>query len=141
MELGVKAWIAEKKDYTLKTAACTGVCGHYTQVVWDKTREVGCAVVKDNCVTHQASYLACNYQPASVSYLPPSLSRITQAFSGDTCFSAATLVFQRQHLSVAAVRTDGEGGVLLPGQKDLLSSFPRQAGGSHDPTSDRSIWQ
>lgn len=33
-------WDKEKAMYTYQTGACSGKCGHYTQVVWAKTMEV-----------------------------------------------------------------------------------------------------
>jgi pathogenesis-related protein 1 len=57
------AWGNESKDYTYATNTCaTGkVCGHYTQVVWKATTEVGCgkAVCADN-----TQIWVCNYTPA-----------------------------------------------------------------------------
>lgn len=40
-------WVGEAVDYDLEANRCDpgAVCGHYTQVVWRDTREVGCAVV------------------------------------------------------------------------------------------------
>ena len=42
----VNAWAGEVKDYNYPTNSCRGVCGHYTQVVWSDTKEVGCAVAR-----------------------------------------------------------------------------------------------
>jgi len=42
----VKAWADEAKNYHHSTNACSGVCGHYTQVVWAGTKEVGCAAAQ-----------------------------------------------------------------------------------------------
>ena len=39
----VDAWAIEAADYDLATDSCTGVCGHYTQIVWRETAAVGCA--------------------------------------------------------------------------------------------------
>lgn len=41
----VAKWDNEKADYDLGTNTCAAnkVCGHYTQLVWDKTVQVGCA--------------------------------------------------------------------------------------------------
>lgn len=37
-------WAAEASNFDLKSNKCKGVCGHYTQMVWRDTKEVGCAV-------------------------------------------------------------------------------------------------
>jgi uncharacterized protein YkwD len=42
----VDAWAAESRDYDYRSNRCCGVCGHYTQIVWGDTREVGCAVAR-----------------------------------------------------------------------------------------------
>jgi pathogenesis-related protein 1 len=60
----VNAWIAEKQYYSYKNNSCaTGkVCGHYTQVVWAKTRRVGCFVRA--CTSNRgATYIICSYDP------------------------------------------------------------------------------
>jgi uncharacterized protein YkwD len=38
----VNVWTAEARDYDYSSNSCHGVCGHYTQVVWRDTKEVGC---------------------------------------------------------------------------------------------------
>jgi pathogenesis-related protein 1 len=57
----VDAWGNEVKDYTYATNKCaTGkMCGHYTQVVWKDTTEVGCG--KATCGAQQI--WVCNYNP------------------------------------------------------------------------------
>ena len=42
----VESWAAEEKDYDLSRNRCRRgkMCGHYTQIVWRNTTEVGCAV-------------------------------------------------------------------------------------------------
>lgn len=59
----VENWAGEKKDFDPAVNACSagGVCGHYTQVVWRDTREVGCA--KAVC-TDFSQVWVCNYRPA-----------------------------------------------------------------------------
>lgn len=44
----VEAWVDESRDFNAKANTCRAgaVCGHYTQVVWRSTREVGCAVAR-----------------------------------------------------------------------------------------------
>jgi PadR family transcriptional regulator len=39
--------------------SCRGVCGHYTQIVWSNTREVGCGVARDS----NREVWVCNYNP------------------------------------------------------------------------------
>jgi len=65
----VDRWVAEAADYTYATDSCTAgkQCGHYTQVVWRNTLEVGCA--KTLCTTLQglgwsnAEFWVCEYSP------------------------------------------------------------------------------
>ncbi|WP_299484555.1 CAP domain-containing protein [Acaryochloris sp. IP29b_bin.137] len=55
----VNMWGEEVKDYNYDTNRCSGVCGHYTQLVWENTTEVGCAQVRSG---HQEVWV-CNYNP------------------------------------------------------------------------------
>jgi len=56
----VDAWGNEVKDYNYEKNTCSGVCGHYTQVVWKTTERVGCAKVVD-CKGNDI--WICNYDP------------------------------------------------------------------------------
>lgn len=40
----VQNWASESSNYDYASNSCSGVCGHYTQVVWRATSAVGCAV-------------------------------------------------------------------------------------------------
>eukprot|EP00105_Crassostrea_gigas_P011716 XP_011427504.1 PREDICTED: peptidase inhibitor 16 [Crassostrea gigas] len=40
----VVSWFKEKSSYNLMEGSCSGVCGHYTQVVWADSEYLGCAV-------------------------------------------------------------------------------------------------
>lgn len=55
------SWGSEIKFYSYADNSCSGVCGHYTQVVWKDTKEVGCAmsVCGDN-----SQIWVCSYAPA-----------------------------------------------------------------------------
>lgn len=55
----VGEWVAERKDFDIKTNRCRGVCGHYTQVVWRKSTRVGCAMA----TCGEAEVWVCNYDP------------------------------------------------------------------------------
>ena len=50
---------AEVRGYDIRSNTCKGVCGHYTQVIWGKTRAVGCAVATDR----RREVWVCNYDP------------------------------------------------------------------------------
>lgn len=64
----VQAWAAEAQSYDIRSNACAGVCGHYTQIVWRTTRAVGCAVASDP----EREVWVCEYDPPGnvVGYRP-----------------------------------------------------------------------
>jgi pathogenesis-related protein 1 len=55
----VGIWASEASDYSYPANVCRGVCGHYTQLVWSASREVGCAVARDSIT----EVWVCNYDP------------------------------------------------------------------------------
>lgn len=58
---GVKAWWNEKKYYDYKKNSGHGnVVGHYTQIIWRNTREVGCG----QSIGCGNIFFVCNYNPA-----------------------------------------------------------------------------
>jgi len=58
----VDAWGSEITFYDYASNSCKGgVCGHYTQVVWKDTREVGCGMT---VCGDQAQIWVCRYSPA-----------------------------------------------------------------------------
>jgi pathogenesis-related protein 1 len=68
-EEAVRMWVDEKQHYSYSSNTCaTGkVCGHYTQVVWRDTTQLGCAKMQCNSlgVFGGAPGIAwvCNYNP------------------------------------------------------------------------------
>ena len=63
-ELPVDRWGGEKRDYDHGSNRCQPgkVCGHYTQLVWQASKQVGCA--KAVCDDSQEQVWVCHYQPA-----------------------------------------------------------------------------
>jgi len=59
----VDTWASEAGDYSYGLNACARgkTCGHYTQIVWGSTREVGCGTAM--CPDHGIVWV-CNYWPA-----------------------------------------------------------------------------
>ncbi|HEX3877690.1 MAG TPA: CAP domain-containing protein [Bryobacteraceae bacterium] len=57
----VAGWAGEAKDYDLASNHCKPerICGHYTQIVWRTTREVGCAVAHGG----NREVWVCEYSP------------------------------------------------------------------------------
>ena len=69
VNVAIKAWFDEKVDYNYDTMQCSAdkMCGHYTQVVWATSHQVGCAL--HHCTTlqetnmNEANFFVCNYRP------------------------------------------------------------------------------
>jgi pathogenesis-related protein 1 len=55
----VEAWASESRDYDYKSNKCRKVCGHYTQLVWAATKQVGCGVARNA----RREVWVCNYDP------------------------------------------------------------------------------
>lgn len=63
-QAAVTSWASEAANYNYGSNTCAAgkVCGHYTQVVWRTTREVGCALA--DCPSLQfKSTVVCDYGP------------------------------------------------------------------------------
>ena len=58
----VDAWGAESADYSASTGSCAPnrQCGHYTQIVWPSTEEVGCGMA---VCPSLAQVWVCRYRP------------------------------------------------------------------------------
>jgi uncharacterized protein YkwD len=58
-------WASENKDYhgDVLTAQNYYPIGHYTQMVWRNTKEVGCAIAHDTTHAGGRYYLVCRYSP------------------------------------------------------------------------------
>ena len=70
VESAITGWVeGEMDNYDYANNSCSGVCGHYTQVVWRDTQKVGCAVQQCETFTGLGSswdnghITVCNYSP------------------------------------------------------------------------------
>ncbi|KAI8486138.1 Peptidase inhibitor 16 [Branchiostoma belcheri] len=72
-----KRWFEEGQKYSYTTDTCTDKrCGHYTQVVWAKSREIGCGVKKCDILQglgwRNSYVIVCDYSPrGNRAYLKP----------------------------------------------------------------------
>ncbi|XP_019398739.1 PREDICTED: glioma pathogenesis-related protein 1-like [Crocodylus porosus] len=86
----ITSWQSEVKYYSYTNNACSKVCGHYTQVVWDNSYKVGCAVhfcpkVEGFGGTNAAHFI-CNYGPAgNYGRKPYQTGRACSNCPGDIC--------------------------------------------------------
>ena len=57
----VDAWASEIQYFNETTGKCKGgICGHYTQLVWRNTTQVGCAMA----ICGHTEIWVCNYNPS-----------------------------------------------------------------------------
>ena len=63
----VDSWVGESASYDYASNSCSATCGHYTQVVWASSTNLGCGVA--NCTTNSPfgggawQIWVCNYDP------------------------------------------------------------------------------
>jgi pathogenesis-related protein 1 len=55
----VLEWASESRNYDYRSNGCRGTCGHYTQIIWRDTREVGCGVARGA----RREVWVCEYNP------------------------------------------------------------------------------
>jgi pathogenesis-related protein 1 len=55
----VNAWASEARNYDYRTNTCRARCGHYTQLVWRDTKQVGCGEARRGNI----EIWVCDYDP------------------------------------------------------------------------------
>ncbi|KAI8377067.1 CAP domain-containing protein [Choanephora cucurbitarum] len=62
IEAAIKGWYDEESKYNYNAPGFSMATGHFTQVVWKGTTEVGCAAY--DCPNNGGNYIVCNYNPS-----------------------------------------------------------------------------
>ncbi|KAL3318466.1 hypothetical protein Ciccas_002878 [Cichlidogyrus casuarinus] len=61
----VGAWFNEHSIYNYTSNSCRGICGHYTQIAWANTTNLGCGYKYCHSSNFPYGfYVVCNYGPA-----------------------------------------------------------------------------
>ena len=55
----VASWESESTDYDYRSNSCRSRCGHYTQIVWRDSKQLGCAVGRSG----KTEVWVCEYNP------------------------------------------------------------------------------
>jgi Cysteine-rich secretory protein family len=65
-------WLSEKKDYHGGPPSTSApVTGHYTQIVWNTTKSVGCGIAVSPPEIHNGDIMSCRFYPAGNFPRPP----------------------------------------------------------------------
>ena len=59
-EAASQSWYDEVKDYNYSNPVFSSKTGHFTQLVWKDTEEIGCGAA---CNSNNKCYVTCNYYP------------------------------------------------------------------------------
>ena len=61
----INDWYKEKAYYNYTNNSCVGLCGHYTQMVWRDSTQLGCAKAIYTTGNYRGwSVIVCRYNPA-----------------------------------------------------------------------------
>ena len=60
----INSWYEEKSNYDYSDNSCNGVCGHYTQIIWKNSTELGCAKATYSTGKYKDyTLIVCRYNP------------------------------------------------------------------------------
>jgi pathogenesis-related protein 1 len=60
----INCWYKEKSDYHYNSNSCNDTCGHYTQLVWKDTTEIGCGkAIYTTGIHKNNTVIVCRYNP------------------------------------------------------------------------------
>jgi len=60
----INSWYGEKSSYNYSDNSCNGMCGHYTQMIWKDTTEIGCAKATYTTGNYKGgTIIVCRYNP------------------------------------------------------------------------------
>ncbi|KAM7032867.1 peptidase inhibitor 16-like [Acridotheres tristis] len=106
LEFAVEDWNGEEKFYNLTTSTCVPgqMCGHYTQVVWSNTHQIGCGAhfceKIDGIETENMHLLVCNYYP------PGNMKGKKPYVEGPSCTTCPTGTVCVDNLCAGALDTE-----------------------------------
>lgn len=115
--LAVDGWAAEEKKYDYSSGHFSEATGHFTQLVWENTKQVGCGAVKCNNDAENGAhgwYLVCEYSPPGnvVGQFKENVSKQGMA-GGKLGFGAAPRIQGVSHMLMALVAVSGVVVVCL----------------------------
>eukprot|EP01129_Flabellula_baltica_P008673 TRINITY_DN3474_c0_g1_i1.p1 TRINITY_DN3474_c0_g1~~TRINITY_DN3474_c0_g1_i1.p1 ORF type:complete len:925 (-),score=184.87 TRINITY_DN3474_c0_g1_i1:1550-4282(-) len=59
----ISPWISQQRYWNCYSNRCYYQCGYYTQMIWENTQRVGCAVQECGSGRSSYQYLVCHYDP------------------------------------------------------------------------------
>ncbi|CAH8643233.1 unnamed protein product [Schistosoma rodhaini] len=62
IENAMENWFREYHNYNYETDKCNGSCSNYRQMVWAKTKHIGCGL---NKCKKRKLMIVCNYSPSA----------------------------------------------------------------------------
>jgi len=60
----IESWYSEKNYYDYASNSCSSVCGHYTQMIWKDSTQLGCGKATYTTGSYQGgTVIICRYNP------------------------------------------------------------------------------